>query len=437
MAGQVLCDLCGGKLVMQGAGSIVCEGCGMTYSMDYLKSKLAGAAQKSAPAAAPAAAPTPAAAPAQDYRAVLGLAWQDIRSDRCDAARAKADQVLSAVYGHAEAWSVRVSSTLRKDGLTAAAGELSAALKAVAQEKHAEVIEPIKEHMAAVRDLSGHDVAAAAAVSPELAQVAADQVAASERKTLLAVFKTCRENFAKEKASRPSGDSFHSSFYSTCYNFFLSTHNTIKYSFSLNLMPLVKTIGEHHLQVPQNLLESAKEIGSYLAEASGFCIWTMEQDRKGEWVRAFLPVIEEKGLQDSFAKLRESLDELKWELENVRLAYVADYWYDHPEEKAALEKEIADLRIQLSAAEKERSINPSVMKMAEIDKTVKALNAEKSSLGLFKKARKNEIEAQLDSLYGQRHEVKKSSEAALRTLERKITDLKAKLKDAEEKLDNP
>ena len=437
MAAQVFCDLCGGKLVMQGAGNIVCDGCGMTYSMEYLKEKLAGAAQKSAPAAAPAAAPAPAPAPAQDFRAVIGLAWQDIRSERYDAARAKADQVLSAVYDHAEAWSVRVSATLRKDGLTAAAGELKAALKAVAADKHAEVTEPIKEHMAAAKDFSGRDVAAVAAVSPELAQVAADQVAAAAKKELTGWFNYSREFFVREEASRPDDDHFYSSVYADCYKYFLSTLNIIDHSTNLKLLPLVKAIGDHHLRVPQDLMESAEEINRYLTDATGFRIWTKEQNRKGDFVRAFLPVIPEKGLQDNVKSLREKLKNLQWELENVRLAYVADYWYDHPEEKAALEKEAAELQAQLSAAEKERSTNPSVVKMAEIDKTIEALNREKSSLGLFKKARKNEIEAQLDSLYDQRHEIKKSSEAALRTLEHKIDDLTNKLEAVEEKLDNP
>ena len=40
MANQLICDLCGGKIVMRAGGVGVCENCSMEYSLESLREKM-------------------------------------------------------------------------------------------------------------------------------------------------------------------------------------------------------------------------------------------------------------------------------------------------------------------------------------------------------------------------------------------------------------
>lgn len=48
MANQLICDLCGGKIVMRAGGVGICENCSMEYSLESLREKM-GQPQQAAP----------------------------------------------------------------------------------------------------------------------------------------------------------------------------------------------------------------------------------------------------------------------------------------------------------------------------------------------------------------------------------------------------
>ena len=112
------------------------------------------------------------------------------------------------------------------------------------------------------------------------------------------------------------------------------------------------------------------------------------------------------------------------------------YWADHIEEKAALEAERKDLNSQISvltasqndqvvALNKEIADIPEKAEIDNLKERIKTLSDKRSTLGLFKGKEKKAIQEQIDQAYAEKKCVEDRMDAAKKEIESKIASVKA------------
>lgn len=112
------------------------------------------------------------------------------------------------------------------------------------------------------------------------------------------------------------------------------------------------------------------------------------------------------------------------------------YWADHTEEKAALEAERNELNSQISvlttsqndqvaALNKEIADIPGKAEINNLKERIKTLSDKRSTLGLFKGKEKKAIQEQIDQAYAEKKCVEDRMDAAKKEIESKIASVKA------------
>lgn len=112
------------------------------------------------------------------------------------------------------------------------------------------------------------------------------------------------------------------------------------------------------------------------------------------------------------------------------------YWADHIEEKAALEAERKDLNSQISvltasqndqvvALNKEIADIPEKAEIDNLKERIKTLSDKRATLGLFKGKEKKAIQEQIDQAYTEKKRVEDRMDAAKKEIESKIASVKA------------
>lgn len=113
-----------------------------------------------------------------------------------------------------------------------------------------------------------------------------------------------------------------------------------------------------------------------------------------------------------------------------------EYWVEHADEKVALEAEKNELNSQISALNtslndqvsalnKEISSIPGKAEIDNIDARVKKLTEEKSSLGLFKGKEKKALQEQIDQANTEKKTIQNRMDAAKKEIESKISNIKS------------
>lgn len=114
------------------------------------------------------------------------------------------------------------------------------------------------------------------------------------------------------------------------------------------------------------------------------------------------------------------------------------YWAEHAEQKASLESEKKDLSSQISALNassndqvavlnKEISAIPGKTEIDNIEERIKKLTEEKSALGIFKGKEKKALQEQIDQANAEKKGVQDRMDAAKKEIEAKIANVKAEI----------
>ena len=114
------------------------------------------------------------------------------------------------------------------------------------------------------------------------------------------------------------------------------------------------------------------------------------------------------------------------------------YWAEHIEEKASLEAEQKDLNSQISALyassndqvaalNKEIAAIPGKVEIDNIEERIKKLTEEKAVLGIFKGKKKKALQEQLDQAYAQKKTTQDRMNAAKKEIEARIASVKAEI----------
>lgn len=104
-----------------------------------------------------------------------------------------------------------------------------------------------------------------------------------------------------------------------------------------------------------------------------------------------------------------------------------DYWAEHSDEKTSLETEKTDLENQVAALREEISNIPGSSEKENIQARINALTVEKNSLGLFKGKEKKAVQEKIDVANLELKKVVDRMEAAKKEIEKKINPLQKRI----------
>lgn len=126
-------------------------------------------------------------------------------------------------------------------------------------------------------------------------------------------------------------------------------------------------------------------------------------------------------------------------IETARAKYeqtrIKQYWDAHPEEKTALETELADLENQVSVLKAEIEDIPANKERENIQMRIEALVDEKNALGIFKIKEKKAAQEKIDVEKLNLAKVIESIDAAKKEIEKKIEPLQKKIDAVNVKLE--
>lgn len=100
-----------------------------------------------------------------------------------------------------------------------------------------------------------------------------------------------------------------------------------------------------------------------------------------------------------------------------------EYWAEHAEEKASLETEQKDLNSKIAAFNKEIEVIPGKAEIDNVDERIKKLTEEKSALGLFNGKKKKALQEQIDQANTEKKRIQDRMDAAKKEIEAKISPL--------------
>ena len=122
-------------------------------------------------------------------------------------------------------------------------------------------------------------------------------------------------------------------------------------------------------------------------------------------------------------------------LEAVRKNFIDAYWAEHPDEKAALDKEKEGLIAKIENLNCEIASLPETKTEIQIEAKIEALQQEKSAMGIFKGKEKKLLQEQIDSLTsGDLEKAKASRNAVVSPIQAQIDAANARIAEIETEL---
>ncbi len=458
----LVCDLCGGKLIMGSGGIATCDSCGMEHSANRMKEKV------------------------QEIKGTVRVDNTHMIDNYLEMAQTAQDAGNNAeaesycnkiieidptnyrawmLKGEAAAWQSTLQNSRVDEGVTA-------------------FIKGINNAPEEERD--------------ELVEIAKEQI----KNLLVAMISLREERFAKwpDKEEAEGFISDITSIFNTVINFLTQTGEVIP--ISEIVAPIATKINQAVVQAYQNVIwpdyngdpnDSDDRAGKYewqtFIERIGYCTALVEKainlcdeddeddiqryenliflhkaaidscswdydftDWGKSWRKEWMLTDEAKRIR------RQQINQYETKIKEIKAAKAAkeaaekaereriareeaqkrfdEYWVEHADEKVALEAEKnglnsqisalnTSLNDQVSALNKEISNIPGKAEIDNIDVRVKKLTEEKSSLGLFKGKEKKALQEQIDQANTEKKTIQHRMDAAKKEIESKISSIKS------------
>lgn len=465
---SLVCDLCGGKLVMGAGGVATCDTCGMEYSADRMREKVAELKANggvSAPVSAPAAAP----APVVDNTAMIENFLSMARNAKTNGNNTEAvdycNKVIEMDITNWEAWFIKGKavgwqSTLANNRVGEAISAFCTAIDHCPAEKMDELIDDCIEeindlHYALLslrvknfkthpnqNDMNGlrGDVQAIVVNVGNFLLKSKGRIPVNNIK-----FARCINNGICD-AWKVVHDDFKGDGHPTDYDL---TRFISEGDFLLEAMELAfifcsddeddKDAAEYaklKIQIYENLIHMQKTI-------------TNAQSYEVDFTGGYKHYNASKSLTDAAKRIRRS-KVTEWEgkisdikaIDERKKAAAAkkrfdEYWEAHADKKKELEDERAELLKQVSALLEEEKRIPGGEEKAKLQTRIAQLTAEKESLGLFKGKEKKALQEQIDAANAQMKVISDRMAAAKAELEKKLKPLNDRLSAIKTELTKP
>lgn len=410
---KLTCDLCGGSLEMKN-GSAVCQGCGLTYSMETLREKMGRPAQTSAPASAPAPDATNTAnVNSAQHTNLLNLARLEFNNKNYAKVISTCDQVLASDYSNKDAWQLKIRSS---DAKSAIGSYQAYYASQQTEEGRAHAASFGKSHFAAQKLVEIEEQEALLAVFPELANKVANKSIESSISSLNEYISEIRAAQDWEKRNKPSSEH-------------QENEETIKVRGKLAdrlrwVDSHIRRIEEYHAfsklansEIDANLLAYCDALVTWMDLIQEFKRWDGEFHRREtvsvyttkyyyhnyKLIPLFYDTSWEYGACDRYKKTIKTVRSALARQSEARAAQraaeekkrIADYWREHPEEKQELERSILELKASINELKAKFRESDEVALKNELEKELAALQSQRKTLGVFDFKRKKTMDLEI------------------------------------------
>lgn len=144
------------------------------------------------------------------------------------------------------------------------------------------------------------------------------------------------------------------------------------------------------------------------------------------------------GYRTKIAEIKSAAEKKAQEEKNKR---IKEYWENHQQEKNALESESETLQSQkqqfineIAELQKQKDNAPALVQLIQVQKNIEKLEREKNSLGLFKGKEKKLVQEKIDALDVEKNHLNQQADSQKREIEEKITPIREKLNSTIDRL---
>lgn len=470
----LVCDLCGGKIVMGSGGTGVCSNCGMEYSTERLREKLSeGGATVAAPVAAPQADNSKMI---ENY---LKMAENALSAENNEEAESYCNKIIEIDVTNYRAWLIKGQaagwqSTLRNPRLSESVSAFAKAIEnAPEDEKEAvkeEAVDQITRLTNAMLSLRTDNFAKNPCEENKNAIV-------SDLKEMTHILKQFFEVTGIFIDPTPAFDRVPTNINNAAVDAFDNVilpeykgdpndpdDRANKYEWQRFIEKTDYCIGLLGVAIAiskddKTKITCYKNAAYYQQMIIDSCSWKRDYSSYGgsywnkEWMltdsakqirRNKIAEYNKKIAELENAKKeeeraeeeakRKAEEEARKAAEEEAKKRFEEYWAEHAEEKKTLEEEAASLKKQVSELETELENVPEKAEKDEASKQLRSLLVKRESLGIFKIKEKKAIQEEIDTVSAKVKTLEGKVNAAQKTIREKIDPLNKRINEINNEL---
>lgn len=463
----LVCDLCGGKIVMGSGGTGVCSNCGMEYSTERLREKLSeGGATVAAPVAAPQADNSKMI---ENY---LKMAENALSVENNEEAESYCNKIIEIDITNYRAWLIKGQaagwqSTLRNPRLSESVSAFAKAIENAPEDEK----EAVKEE--AVDQITRLTNAMLSLRTDNFAKNPCEEnknFIISDWKEMTHILKQFFEATGIFIDPTPAFDrvptNINNAVVDAFDNVILPEYNgdpndpddrANKYEWQRFIEKTDYCIGLLGVAIAiskddKTKITCYKNAAHYQQTAIDSCSWKREYGSYGGswWEKEWSLSESAKQLRrnkiaeynaeiarlENAKKEEERAEEeakRKAEEEEAKKRF-EEYWAEHAEERKTLEEEAASLKKQVSELETELENVPEKAEKDEASKQLRSLLVKRESLGIFKIKEKKAIQEEIDTVSAKVKTLEGKVNAAQKAIREKIDPLNKRINEINNEL---
>ena len=374
---MLVCDLCGGTLEMRN-GNAVCQGCGLTYSMETLREKM-GKATPTTPNPAPAPV-----APSRSFENQLNLIRMYIKSDNKQEAQKLCNQILTTDYDNADVWELKIQAAFSAYGeVETFFGEYMKT--ATTPERKERLICFARKFF--LDKHSTYDLVKSANLLLPLCPDVANKLVRQSLEGNIKYMQGRLRDF--QNCSTPEDKALYLRRHEgnidwTRQEIFIRGVTAFCGCEGSDVAETLCQLCDAEIQYAQTAI-SSKCVESYT--------WMYKEC---EQTRDFYTSIRKTAVE--YMKLQEErkAQEIK-RREQERLQKIAEYWGAHPEEKRELETKRNELQLKINKIQEKFNKSEQILAQTQRQEDLKLLKTRRNSIGLFKFKEKKALDEEINS----------------------------------------
>jgi hypothetical protein len=450
----LVCDLCGGKLIMGAGGIAICDSCGMEHSADRMKEKVQEIKG------------TVRVDNSHMVENYLEMANNAYDADNNAEAESYCNKIIEIDPTNYKAWFLKGKaagwqSTLQNSRLSESVSAFAKAIVNAPEEEKEEIIEEAKDQVknlsSAMINLRGNhfakwpdedetagftsDIASIFSIVLQFIKQAGVIIPIAELTAPIAttinqsVVKAFNDVIWPDYNGDPNDSDDRANKYEWQKFIKRIGHCTTLVEKAINLCD---EDDESDIQRYENLIylhEKAIDSCSWdytFSSYSSSKIWSKEWSLTDE-----AKAVRRKLIAGYRAKIAEIKSAAERKAEEERKQRIKSYWDNHKQEKDALENEAKSLESQkkqcideIAQLQKQKESVPALAQLIQVQKNIEKLEEEKKALGLFKGKEKKAIQEKIDVQEADKNRLKQQVASQQQEIEQKITPVRTKLNAA-------
>jgi Chromosome segregation ATPases len=445
----LVCDICGGKLIVGAGGVATCESCGMVHSPERMKEKIQeihGTVR------------IDNSHLIQNY---LEMANNAIDSSNNSEAESYCNKIIEIDPTNYEAWFIKGKasgwqSTLQKNRVSESVSAFSKAIANAPEEEKQNIVDQSKEQitnlcqamitlrgnrfvqwpdeeeekgfisdLSEITDLLIQFIKQSGTIIPLEEMMA--PLAVIINKSVVSAFKEtiqpAYEGDPDDKDDRPGKAQWEQYInrIGSCASLLGQANELCQGDQEADIERL-----ENIIQLENKAIDSCSWDYDY---QNGTKLWHKEWELSKAAIQARKMIIQMS--QIKIATLKQELQSKKEAEEKKRFD---DYWNEHQEDKETFENEKNELASEIAKHESEKEIVPGTDELKNLKQQLQDLENQKSALGVFKMKEKKELQAKIAEMTMQIWNLRNKVDASIRDIDAAIEPLKKRIDDINKEL---